>query len=303
MTINKTINRIKEPVTGKAAINIFMCVFSFLCLVPLILLISISLSDETDIINFGFSIIPRTISISAYDMIFQNPYRVINGYRISIMVTIIGTFLGLIISSMLAYTLSRHDYKYRKQLSFFLFFTMLFSGGLVPWYILISKYLGLTDKIMVLVIPYLVGVWNVFLLRTYFQKIPVSLIESAKIDGANELRIFAGIILPLSTPSLATVGLFIALSYWNDWYLGLLFINKQQLYSLQMLLKSMMDNLEAIKSDLMRTYSVDLSRTAIPPSESMRMAMCLIAIGPVMILFPFIQKYFVSGLTVGSVKG
>lgn len=284
-------------------INIIMIIMVMICLLPLVLIISISLSDEIDIVKEGFHIIPMHFTTTAYSVIFKNSYKLVNAYRVTLTVTFIGTIASLFIMSMFAYALSRRDYKYKRVLSFYLFFTMLFSGGLVPWYILITRYLHMIDSIAVLIIPYLVSAWYIFLLRTYFQKIPVSLIESAKLDGAGEFRIFGQIIIPLSTPALATVGLFVALNYWNDWWLSLLFINKPRLYSLQMLLKIMMDNIDFLKNDMQSIYDPDMLKSLTLPSESTRMAMCLLAIGPIMILFPFLQKYFVKGLTVGSIKG
>lgn len=286
-----------------AMINLIMAFMALVCLTPLILIISISFSDEIDIVKHGFHIIPMNFTTTAYSIIFKNMYKLVNAYKVTLTVTFTGTVVSLLIMSMFAYTLSRRDYKYKRILSFYLFFTMLFSGGLVPWYILITRYLKLTDSIAVLIIPYLVSAWYLFLLRTYFQKIPVSLIEAAKIDGAGEFRIYAGLIMPLSTPALATVGLFIALNYWNDWWLSLLFINRTELYSLQMLLKVMMDNIDYLKSDISRMFGQEMLKSMELPSESTRMAMCLLAIGPIMILFPFLQKYFVKGLTVGSIKG
>lgn len=284
-------------------INTIMVLMALLCLTPLILIISISFSEEIDIVKHGFQIIPMNFTTTAYSIIFKNLYKLINAYKVTLTVTFAGTLASLLIMSMFAYALSRRDYKYRRILSFYVFFTMLFSGGLVPWYILITRYLKLTDTILVLIIPYLVSAWYLFLLRTYFQKIPVSLIEAAKIDGAGEFRIYAQLIMPLSTPALATVGLFTALNYWNDWWLSLLFINRTELYSLQMLLKVMMDNIDYLRSDISRMFGQEMLKSMELPSESTRMAMCLLAIGPIMILFPFLQKYFVKGLTVGSIKG
>lgn len=284
-------------------INIIMIIMVMICLLPLVLIISISFSDEIDIVKEGFHIFPMHFTTTAYNVIFKNSYKLVNAYKITLTVTFIGTIASLFIMSMFAYALSRRDYKYKRVLSFYLFFTMLFSGGLVPWYILITRYLHMIDSIAVLIIPYLVSAWYIFLLRTYFQKIPVSLIESAKLDGAGEFRIFGQIIIPLSTPALATVGLFVALNYWNDWWLSLLFINKPRLYSLQMLLKIMMDNIDFLKNDMQSIFDPDMLKSLTLPSESTRMAMCLLAIGPIMILFPFLQKYFVKGLTIGSIKG
>ena len=285
-------------------IYLFFIVFCIFCIIPLLLIISISFSDETEIVKHGFRLIPFKFSLSAYELIFKNPFQMLNAYKISIIVTLCGTVAGLLVSSMLAYALSRSAFKYRNLISFYLFFTMLFSGGLVPYYILITHYLGMGDKVSVLILPYLVNAFYIFILRTSFKKIPESLIESAKIDGATEYRIYIQIIMPLSTPVLATIGLFIALNYWNDWWLSLLFINKSRLYPLQMLLKILMDNIDAITADLSSRMAVEmLKQTQKMPRESIRMAMCIIAIGPIMLLFPFLQKYFVSGLTIGAVKG
>lgn len=296
---------LKNSPAANALINVTLMIFSVLCLIPLVMIISISLSKETDILSSGFRIIPLHMDATAYWYIFKSPATILNAYKITIIVTTAGTLAGLLLTSMLAYTLSRRDFKYRNAISFYLFFTMLFSGGLVPWYILISRYLKLTDTIAVLVIPSLVSAWNVFLMRTYFQKIPPSLIESAKIDGASEFRTFLQIVVPISTPSFATIGLFIAMGYWNDWYLSLLFINKPKLFSLQMLLSNMMTSINAIKSQMLRQMSSGIVQSAAKniPTESMRMAMCIVAIGPIMVLFPFLQKYFVQGLTVGAIKG
>jgi putative aldouronate transport system permease protein len=204
---------------------------------------------------------------------------------------------------MLAYSLSRKNFKFGRVISFYLFFTMLFSGGLVPYYILMTRYLHLTDKLLVLIVPHLFGAYNAFLMRTNFQKLPVGLVESAKIDGAGEFKIYASIVLPLSTPTIATVGLFVALGAWNDWFTSLLFINKPSMYSLQMLLQMMLANVQVVQSDMMSSFANELLKSRKIPAETLKMAMCLIATGPIMILFPFLQKYFVQGLTVGSIKG
>lgn len=294
----------KYPSMSSIFIYLFFIVFCVFCIIPLLLIISISFSNEADIIKYGFRLIPLRFSLSAYELIFKNPFQLINAYKISIFVTICGTMIGLFINSMLAYSLSRSGFKYRNLISFYLFFTMLFSGGLVPYYVLINQYLKMGDKIYVLILPYLVNVFFVFILRTSFKKIPESLIEAAKIDGATEYRIFIQIIIPLSTPVLATIGLFIALNYWNDWWLSLLFINKPRYYPIQMLLRLLMDNIDAITGDLSSQMAIDMvKQTRKTPRESIRMGMCIIAIGPIMLLFPFLQKYFVRGLTIGAVKG
>jgi putative aldouronate transport system permease protein len=284
-------------------INTVFILFCLFCVFPLVLLLSISLSTENDIINNGFKIIPMHLTTEAYKMIFESPMKILNAFKVTALVTIIGTLVGLVITSMLAYSLSRSNFKFGRPISFFLFFTMLFSGGLVPYYILMTKYLHLTDTMIALLVPNLFNSFNAFLMRTNFQKLPQGLVESAKIDGASEFRIYAQIVMPLSTPTIATVGLFIALGAWNDWMTALLFINNTKMYPLQMLLQMMMANLQSVTNDMNSLFAQELMKSRKLPAETLRMAMCLITIGPILVLFPFLQKYFVKGLTVGSVKG
>jgi len=282
-------------------IHLFFMLFCVACIIPLIAVISVSFSSEMDISKYGYSLIPREINLDAYRYILANPFQFLSAYRVSIFVTVVGTIMGLLVMSTMAYVLSRESYRYRNQLAFYLFFTMLFSGGLVPYYILITQYLHLKDTIWVLILPSLVNPWNVILLRTFFQKIPAALIESAKIDGARELRIFFAIVVPLSKPALATVALFTSLAYWNDWWLSLLFITKERLVPLQFMLQRMMSTLEFLTTHAQNIPS-GMSENNLP-NESARMAMCILAIGPMLFAYPFFQKYFVRGLTVGSVKG
>jgi putative aldouronate transport system permease protein len=285
---------------SRMVIHLVLAGMSFITLFPLLMIISISLSNEVDIINHGFSLIPHRLSLSAYDVIFKRPDKLLNAYKVTLFVTTVGTALSVLISSMMAYPLSRRDFIFRRFLSFYLFFVMLFSGGLVPIYILITRYFRLQNTYTVLILMHIVNPFTVFLIRANFQKIPTSLIESAKIDGASEMRIYWRIIIPLSTPVLATVALIVALGYWNDWFTSVLYITKPKMYSLQMLLKVMMEDLSTVRRDMM---SSEMLRDIQVPTENLRMAMCIIAIGPIIILFPFLQKYFVQGLTVGSVKG
>ncbi len=274
-----------------------------LCLLPLLLVLSISLSQEADLIREGFRLIPKKVSLDAYQMILEAPDRLVQSYRITVFATLTGTLVHLLITSMMAYSLSRTTFRYRRILSFYLFFTMLFHGGLVPYYILMTRYLGLQDSVWALIIPFFFSAFNTFLMRANFQTLPASLSESAKLDGASEFLIYRRIVLPLSTPTLATVSLFIGLTIWNDWFNALLFINTPRLYSLQMMLQQMLASLQGIQSNMNSIFSQELIKTRTLPGESLRMAMCLIAIGPIIILFPFLQKYFVQGLTMGSVKG
>ncbi len=289
---------------GLVYIHSYFILYCMFCIIPLLLLISISLSKEIDIVKHGFKLIPINPTIRAYQVIFKSPHRIVGAYKTSIIVTGLGTVAGLFISSMLAYSIGRSSFKFRNHIAFYIFFTMLFGGGLVPEYILITQYLYLADNILVLILPYLVLPFNIFILRTNFKKIPESLLESAKMDGASEFRIFYQIVIPLSTPVLATIGLFIALRYWNDWWLSLLYINDSKLYPLQMLLQTMMSNIDAITGDMIDQIQMEtLLQGRELPRESVRMAMVLVAIGPIMFLFPFLQKYFVKGLTIGAIKG
>jgi putative aldouronate transport system permease protein len=204
---------------------------------------------------------------------------------------------------MCAYALSRVDFKFRRQITFYLFFTMLFSGGLVPSYILVTRYLHLKDNILSLILPGLVNVFFIFMLRTFFQSLPFSIIESCVMDGAGEFRIFAQIIIPLSKPALATVGLMIMLNYWNEWFSALLYINKNELRPLQYLLQQMLLQVEALTREISEGSGATMLDPTKVPTETTRMAMAVIATGPMLLVFPFFQKYFVKGLTVGSVKG
>lgn len=291
----------KKYTTVKFTVYTCLTLFLLLCIIPFIAIVSISLSNEMDIVEHGYRLIPADISLMAYKVIFRNASQLLHSYTISIIVTALGTLISLSVIALLSYPLSRPDFKYKNHLAFYVFFTMLFNGGLVPWYILITRYLHLKNTIWVLIFPYVVIPWFVLLLRTFFQQIPLSIIESAKIDGASELRTFVSIVLPLSKPALATIGLFIALRYWNDWWLSLLYIDVESLIPLQYMLYRMMSNIEFLTRQMNALpMGVDMSNM---PTESARMAMCILAAGPMLFVFPFFQKYFVKGITAGALKG
>ncbi|MBI4928753.1 MAG: carbohydrate ABC transporter permease [Anaerolineae bacterium] len=280
-------------------VNITLMLVSFIFLLPLIVVISASLSDEKALTTQGYSLLPQQFSLAAYEYIFMGPERLVRAYSVTIFVTITGTLLGLLIMSMLAYSLSRQEFKFRKPFSFILIFTMLFSGGLVPTYLLITQVLHLKDNILVLILPYLVIPWFVFILRSFFAGLPQELIEVARVDGASEWRIFFQLVLPLSTPALATVGLFLILVYWNDWWLSLLYINDPNLFPLQYLLYSIMRNAEFLTSNNSTSMLIGVEL----PTQTLRMAMVVIAMGPIAIAFVALQKYFIRGALIGSLKG
>lgn len=270
-------------------------------IIPFITLVSISISDEIQITLKGYSILPRGFSLSGYSYVFKDWPNILRAYGVSAFVTVVGGLAGLTISALFAYPLSRKDFNLRGFFTVYLAIVMFFNGGLVPTYILMVKYLHLKNTLMALMLPLMVVPWFTIILRTFFSTIPFSLVESAKLDGAKELRIFFQIIVPLSKPALATVGLFLVLAFWNDWFHALLYLDERKLYPLQYVLYAIMrDVQEMFKNANVALVDMDMSKL---PSESMRMAMCVIAAGPMLFVFPFFQKYFVRGLTVGSIKG
>ncbi len=284
---------------GKSyALYFILFVLSILCILPLWLVISASFTSENALTIHGYSLFPQQFSLKAYRYILNGSNQLWVSYGVTIMVTLIGTFASLLVTSLLAYPLSRKEFAYRSPFSFFVFFTMLFNGGLVPFYILISQYLHLKDTLWALIVPLLVQPFFVLLMRTFFATIPDALVESAKIEGAGELRIFFQIVLPLSTPVLASIGLFMSLIYWNDWFLGLLFIENRNLLPLQYLLMTIMTNIDVMVSN--RHSMTDLSQI---PTESARMAMAVLAVGPIAFVYVFFFLFFVRGLTVGAIKG
>ncbi|NOU62536.1 ABC transporter permease subunit [Paenibacillus sp. LMG 31461] len=278
----------------------FISLFAVMCLIPFLMIVIGSFTEESQIIRKGYSLIPNKLSFDAYAFIFKNPKQIVSAYQITLIVTIVGTLVGLFLTAMTAYVLQRKDFKYRNVFAFYFFFTTLFSGGLVPWYIMIVKYLGWKDSLLALVVPALLNVFYIIIMRSFISStIPDAISESAKIDGAGDFRIFFSMILPLTKPALATIGLFIGLNYWNDWYHATLFINKENLYPLQYFLYRILSSIAFANSSVASQGSVVMDT----PKESFKLAMTVIATGPIVLLYPFVQKYFVQGITIGSVKG
>ena len=279
-------------------------IVALVCLIPFLMVIIGSFTAESEIVANGFSFFPKELSIEAYKTALKEPIAILKAYGVTASLTVIGTAIGLFIVAMTAYVLQRKDFKWRNKVSFFFYFTTLFSGGLVPWYILMVKYLGLKDSYLSLLLPPLLSVFNIIIMKSYMSGIPQALTESAKIDGAGDFTIFMKVILPLVKPALATIGMFIALGYWNDWYNSMLFINNENLYSLQYYLYKIVNNIEAYKTILAQAGGgTSLGSTINMPSESLKMALTIIVTGPIILVYPFIQKYFVSGVTIGAVKG
>jgi putative aldouronate transport system permease protein len=276
--------------------------FGLACLLPFVLISITSLTTETALMKTGYTFFITEISPQAYDLAFRNPTQILWAYRNTVCITVIGSLCSVFLSTMTGYVLQRPDFAPRNKFSLFFFFTMLFSGGLVPWYILCARYLNFNNTYYALLLPLLFSVWQMIIAKNYMKGIPYEVTESAKIDGANDLRIFFQIILPLSTPLLATLGLFAALAYWNDWYSSLLFNNKDQFKSLQYFLQEMLNSIQALKNLVNSGVSMSNITTTLP-QETLKMAMTIITTGPIILLYPFVQRYFVKGLTIGAVKG
>ena len=286
-------------------IQVVLCViFTILCalvLFPFVLLVSASLSSAESLANFGYQLIPNPVDLGAYKFVLQSPGTILRAYGVTFLFSIISMVMAVAFMSMVAYPLARTKLKGKGFINFFLYFTMLFGGGLVPTYLLIAKTLHLDNTIWVYILPALINPWHVFMIRTFFKGIPEEIIESATIDGASEFTIFVRMIIPLSKPVLATIALFTFLGKWNDWNTALIYISNQNLYSLQYLLQKMMTELDIMKQ--MQQEGAGMLNLADVPSETVRMATAVIVAGPALVVFPFFQKYFVKGLTVGSVKG
>jgi multiple sugar transport system permease protein/putative aldouronate transport system permease protein len=250
------------------------------------------------IVKNGYQLIPQKLSLAAYDLMLSGK-RLYTSYGVTLFVTSVGTLLSLLTTSMMAYALSSKRLRYANAINFYVFFTMLFGGGLIPWYIVVTRILLLRNSIWAMIIPYLVNPWFMFLLRNYFRSVPESLMESARIDGAGDLRILFRIVLPLSGPALATIGLFYALLFWNDWWLSMLLIDRERLYPLQFLLRALLSNLMNVATSL----NPQMKTIQVVPAYSVRMATVVVTIGPIIMLYPFLQRYFVKGITVGAIKG
>ncbi|THF77348.1 carbohydrate ABC transporter permease [Cohnella fermenti] len=287
------------------AINIFFWFYTVACVLPLLLILAVSFSDEQRVQLNGYKLWPEKFSLGAYDFLIKDWRPIVESYGVSLFVTIVGTFVALAIMTLYAYPISRRDFKHRGIFTFIMFFTILFNSGLVPFYLTYKQGLHLQDTMLVLMMPFFVQAFFVLLIRTFFQNsIPPALMESAKIDGAGELRTFFQIVLPLSLPVLASVGLLCTMNLWNDWFNSLLFISPDGPMSIQFRMYRALLDIQYLSSNS-QAYSAIMQ--ANPnfrmPSETARMAMAVVGIGPIIFVYPFFQRYFITGLTVGAVKG
>ncbi|HPU63135.1 MAG TPA: carbohydrate ABC transporter permease [Mobilitalea sp.] len=282
--------------------TVFLSLLTIITLLPIILIVIASFTDEKSLLSYGYSYFPKAWSLNAYVYLINQSKLIMKAYGITVFVTAVGTVTSVLVTTMLAYPMSRKNFKYRHLLSFFVFFTMLFNGGVVSSYMMWTNIFKIKNTIWALIIPnYLVTGFNVFLVRNYYSNnVPDAIIESAQIDGATEMRIFWKIIIPLSVPTIATISLFTALCYWNDWLNGLYYITKSELFGIQNLLIKIMNNVQFLKSGSSNYLGVGNMNL---PGTSVRMAMAVIGILPIVIIYPFIQKYFIKGVIVGAVKG
>ena len=284
-------------IIGKFFSHLVFIILSALCLMPILLLLSVSLSDNGEILKNGYSLFPRGMNIDAYVYLSKDLSKIMRAYGITFISTFFGFVGGLICTIMLAYSMSRKEFTYRKAVTLTVLFTMLFHAGLFPSYIWITKYLNLKNNLLVMIIPGFVTAWYVMLMKSFFEAIPEEIIEAAIVDGCNNMRILFRIVIPLSKPAIATVSLFIILKYFNDWQTSMLYMDSSKV-SIQYFLYKTMNNLSEAQNS-----TIGFSSYEDFPQEPVRMAIAVITVFPIIVLFPFLQKYFVRGITIGAVKG
>lgn len=298
---NNKFNCIKK--STNVGLNILFAVLAALCIIPFIFVTIISFTDKNYLQANGYTFFPRELSVEAYQYIFSSGSTILKSYGVTIIVTIVGTLLGLLIMSMYAYALSRRSFAYRGFFTKLIFIPMLFSGGMVSTYLVVTRFLGLKNTLLALILPLCVSSFNIIILRTFFKTtVPEAVLESAKIDGASEWRTFLNIVIPISIPGIATIGLFLTLGYWNDWFNAMLYIDKSSLMPLQYLLIRLETSMEFLSNNSAALGTNAVSAAANMPKETAKMAIVVISTLPVIIAYPFFQRYFVNGLTIGAVK-
>lgn len=279
---------------------ILIGLFSVICLFPLVLALAGSLSTEQEIAVKGFSLLPRGFSLDTYKYIMNSQGgRIIGAYTMTILTTVIGTTISVIITTCFAYVVSIKEFRHANKLAFFAYFTMLFNGGMLPWYLVCTKYYHLDNALLGLILPYSMNVFYMYLIRNFIKGLPGELMESAKIDGAGYFQIFYKIIMPLSKAGIVTITLFYALTFWNDFYLPLMLVDDSKYFTMQYILYKMNSNIQYLATNPNGLGAAHI----VLPTQTIKMAITCIAIGPIAFVYPFIQKYFVKGVTVGALKG
>ncbi|MFC5433559.1 carbohydrate ABC transporter permease [Microbacterium suwonense] len=279
---------------------VWITLFTLFCLLPFVMIVSASISSEAAIRTDGFGLIPKDFSLAAYDLIFQAPKQIIGAYTVTITMTVFGTAIGLFIIAMTGFALYRQDFPFRNHISFFIYFTTLFSAGLAPTFLWVSNGLGLRGSYLAVFLQLLMTPWLIILMKNFMRTVPYEIVESGKIDGAGDFRIFAQLTLPMMKPALATIGLFLALAYWNEWYLSSLYLGSTvEFKPLQYYLYNVINTANALRNSV---AGANVSIASLP-SNTLKMASAVVATGPILLFYPFVQKYFVSGITIGAVKG
>ena len=298
ITAGRRVRKSRGEILFEIVVYAIAALFCSYCLFPFAIILGSSFETESNFAVYGFPIIPKDFTLQAYKMVLGDS-QIFKAYGVTIFTTAVGTLFSMLLTISMAYPLSLKKIKFRNAITFFVYFTMLFGGGLVPTYLLISKTLNMKNNIFVLILPVAFSAWNMFLMRNFFAGIPHELSESAYVDGANDFQILRKIILPVSVPGIATLSLFYALGYWNQWFNAMLYIEDTNLFPLQYLLMRMLRNVDAMR-EMARTTGMSVGDL---PTNSLRMATTVVAIGPIVLLYPYVQKYFTSGLTVGAIKG
>ncbi|MDR3170076.1 MAG: carbohydrate ABC transporter permease [Treponema sp.] len=291
----------KDPVSMGVTVFavVFVTIFAVLCLLPFVMMVSASFSSENVIMTEGIGILPKDFSVEAYKIALKNPKFIVGAYIVTIVLTVTGTITGLFIISMTGYSLYRPDFFIRNKIAFFFYFTTLFSAGLAPSYIWMTRYLNLKNNYLAVFLPLLMSPWLIILMRNFMKSVPFEITESGKIDGAGDFTIFIRLIFPMMKPALATIGLFLALSYWNEWYNSMLYLPNLDYKPLQYYLYKIVNEAAALRQSLAGSVVI----IGALPTTTLKMATAVLATGPIILLYPFVQKYFISGIVVGSVKG
>lgn len=291
------IDMVSRP--ANVLLNILLIALCITCVYPFLLVIATSFNSESAIASFGYTVIPKEPTLYAYKYLFANASTLLRAYGVTIFVTVVGTMLHVIVCALYGYAISRNEFKFRNFFTFYMFFTMLFSGGTVPWYIVCTKFLHINNTIWALILPALCSAWNIIILKTFFKSsVPDAIIESARIDGASEIKTFVRIVCPIALPGLATIALFAMLGFWNNYFNAMMLTTKTSLQNLQLYLYNI------LKSASMMEQGASASGMTLKlPQESARNAICVISIAPIIFAYPFFQRYFIQGLTIGAVKG
>jgi putative aldouronate transport system permease protein len=298
---NDKLNSIKK--STNFILNLVFVIIAALCIIPFVFVAIISVTSEKYLNANGYTFFPKELSLDAYKYILSSSSTILKSYGVTITITVVGTFLGLLIMSMYAYALSRKNFAYKGFFTKLIFIPMLFSGGMVSSYLVVTKFLGLKNSMLALILPICVNSFNIIILRTFFKTtVPDAILESAKIDGASEWRTFLRIVLPISIPGIATIGLFLTLGYWNDWFNAMLYIDNNSLMPLQYILIRIETSMEFLSNNATLMGANAVTAAASMPKETAKMAIVVISTLPIIIAYPFFQRYFASGLTIGAVK-